>query len=55
MGEEFDSEKHEAMMHLESVDVPENHIIQVFQKGYALNGKMVQYAKVSVSKGNTKS
>jgi molecular chaperone GrpE len=54
VGEEFSSEKHEAMMHIESPDVPENKIIQVYQKGYLLNNKMIQYAKVSVSKGNGK-
>jgi molecular chaperone GrpE len=53
-GEEFDSEKHEAMMHIDSVDVPENKVSQVFQKGYVLNNKVVQYAKVAVSKGNNK-
>ena len=52
-GEEFNPENHEAIMHIESADVPENKIIQVFQKGYTLNNKVIQYAKVSVSKGNT--
>ncbi len=52
IGEEFDPEKHEAIMHVDSNDVPENKINQVFQKGYNLNNKVVQYAKVSVSKGN---
>jgi molecular chaperone GrpE len=54
VGEEFDSEKHEALMHVESADVPENRIVQVLQKGYSINNKMIQYAKVSVSKGDTK-
>ncbi len=53
IGEEFDSEKHEAIMQVESADVPEHHIALVMQKGYKIGEKMVQYAKVAVSKGNT--
>ncbi|MFH0918923.1 MAG: nucleotide exchange factor GrpE [Fibrobacterota bacterium] len=52
MGELFDSEKHEAVMQIASGDVPEHQIAQVLQKGYLLNNKIVQYAKVAVSKGN---
>lgn len=52
VGEVFDPEKHEAIMHVESAEVPDSKIIQVFQKGYSLNNRMIQYAKVSVSKGN---
>jgi molecular chaperone GrpE len=53
-GEEFDPNLHEAVMHVESDSVPENKIAQVLQKGYFLNEKVIQYAKVAVSKGNTK-
>jgi molecular chaperone GrpE len=53
-GEEFNPNLHEAVMHVESADVPENKIAQVLQKGYFLNEKVIQYAKVAVSKGNTK-
>jgi len=52
MGEEFDSEKHEAVMQVASAEVPEHHIAQVLQKGYKLSERMLQYAKVAVSKGN---
>jgi molecular chaperone GrpE len=53
IGEEFNSEKHEALMHVASAEVPEHRITQVLQKGYSLNNKMIQYAKVAVSKGNS--
>lgn len=49
-GKEFDPNIHEAMMHLENPDVPSNHIIDAFEKGYYLNDKVVRHAKVSVSK-----
>jgi molecular chaperone GrpE len=51
--QEFDAKKHEAMMYIESKEVPENKIAKVIQKGYLLNEKVIQYAKVAVSKGNT--
>lgn len=50
-GEEFDAAFHEAVMHMASPDVPENKIAMVIQKGYKLNSKIIQYAKVAVSKG----
>jgi molecular chaperone GrpE len=53
LGEDFDSEKHEAVMHMACPDVPEHKISQVLQKGYSLNNKMIKYAKVAVSKGNS--
>jgi molecular chaperone GrpE len=51
MGEEFNSERHEAIMQAVSDDIPEHHISQVLQKGYKLSDRMIQYAKVVVSKG----
>jgi molecular chaperone GrpE len=51
LGEEFDSVKHEAVLQTASDDIPENHIVQVLQKGYKLSEKMIQYAKVAVSTG----
>lgn len=49
-GEAFDPAVHEAMMLVESVDVPENQCIQEFQAGYVLRGRVVRPAMVSVSK-----
>ncbi|OGJ86026.1 MAG: nucleotide exchange factor GrpE [Candidatus Raymondbacteria bacterium RifOxyA12_full_50_37] len=52
IGDEFNPEKHEAVMQEASADIPEHHIVRVLQKGYVLNTKVLQYAKVVVSKGN---
>jgi len=46
----FDPEIHDALMQAESDDIPSNHIIQTFEKGYYFNGKVIRHAKVSVSK-----
>jgi len=52
IGEEFNVDLHEALMQVESEEFPENKITQVFQKGFMLNNKVIQYAKVAVSKGS---
>lgn len=49
-GEIFDPQKHEAMSILVKEDVPANTIITVFQKGYALNNRIIRPARVIVSK-----
>jgi len=51
-GEKFDPEYHEAMSMLESDEIAEDHVIQVFQKGYQLNGRLVRAARVIVSRGS---
>ena len=51
MGETLDPHRHQAMAALES-DAPENSIINVFQKGYELNDRLIRPAMVSVSKKN---
>jgi len=53
-GEEFNPDMHEAMVHEESKEVAANKITKVFSKGYKFNNKMIQFAKVAVSKGNSK-
>ncbi|MCP3674616.1 MAG: nucleotide exchange factor GrpE [Gammaproteobacteria bacterium] len=50
-GEKFNPEYHEAMAMLESPDIAEDHVINVFQKGYQLNGRLVRPARVVVSRG----
>lgn len=47
-GQEFDPGRHEAMMRVESEDVEPGHIVQVFQIGYELRGRVVRPAQVSV-------
>ncbi|MEK6742888.1 MAG: nucleotide exchange factor GrpE [Nitrospirota bacterium] len=49
-GETFDPALHEAMMQVETGDVPENTVVQVFQDGYQYHEKILRHAKVGVSK-----
>lgn len=49
-GEPFDPERHEAMSMVENDDVEPNTILQVFQKGYLLNGRVIRAAMVVVSR-----
>jgi molecular chaperone GrpE len=49
-GEPFDPALHEAMMQVETSDVPENMVVQVFQDGYLYHEKVLRHAKVGVSK-----
>lgn len=49
-GEPFDPELHQAMTMVPSPDVEPNTVIDVFQKGYTLHGRLVRPAMVVVSK-----
>jgi molecular chaperone GrpE len=49
-GEPFDPEKHQAMQVVERDDVSPNTVVEVIQKGYSLNGRLVRPALVMVSK-----
>ena len=51
IGEKFDPNIHEAMAMQPSEEVEENTILDVFQNGYELNGRVVRPARVIVSKG----
>lgn len=48
-GEPFDPQYHEAMTMVPSPDVEPNTVIDVMQKGYLLNGRLVRPAMVVVS------
>lgn len=50
-GEKFDPERHQAVTMIESEEVPANHVVQVMQKGYLLNNRLLRPAMVVVSKG----
>ena len=52
-GEIFNPDLHQAMSILEETSVAPNTIIDVFQKGYTLNGRLVRPAMVVVAKGET--
>jgi len=49
VGDEFDPNLHNAIMHTEEADVPENTITQVFQKGFKMGDKIVRFAMVQVA------
>ena len=49
-GEKFNPEYHEAMTQVPNPDLEPNTVIDVFQKGYVLNGRLVRPAMVVVSK-----
>ena len=49
--EPFDPMQHEAVMHVESEEVPENNVIEEWQKGYMLHNRVIRPSMVSVSKG----
>lgn len=49
-GEPFNPELHQAMSMIESPDAEPNTVINVFQKGYTLHGRLVRPAMVVVSK-----
>ena len=52
-GAAYDHRHHEAMVMQPSDSVPENHIIQVVQKGYKIKDRLLRAARVIVAKGNT--
>lgn len=47
---EFDPHRHEAIQHIETSEVPDNTIVDVYKHGYALNDKVVRPALVSVAR-----
>ena len=49
VGEQFDPNIHNAVMHLEDESLGENEIAQVFQKGFKLGDKVVRFAMVQVA------
>ncbi|WP_020209141.1 nucleotide exchange factor GrpE [Gilvimarinus chinensis] len=50
VGEPFNPELHQAMSMIENPDVEPNTVIDVFQKGYTLHGRLVRPAMVVVAK-----
>ena len=49
-GQPFNAEHHQAMAMQESATVEPNSVLNVFQKGYLLNGRLLRPAMVVVSK-----
>ncbi|WP_425428371.1 nucleotide exchange factor GrpE [Agarilytica rhodophyticola] len=52
-GEPFNPEYHQAMSMVPNPDVEPNTVLNVFQKGYTLNGRLVRPAMVVVSKADS--
>ena len=49
LGQPFDPEKHNAVMHIEDESFGENTVAEVFQKGYQMGDKVVRFAMVKVA------
>lgn len=54
LGQAFDPEKHEAMMTQESTTAEPGTVLQVVQRGYELNGRLLRPARVIVAKAPEK-
>jgi molecular chaperone GrpE len=50
IGEDFDPEKHDALMQIEKKNVESGTIIEEHLKGYTLNGKVIRHSQVIVAK-----
>lgn len=50
VGNEFDVGIHEALMMVENESFASNVVVEVHQKGYKLNGRVLRHAKVAVNK-----
>lgn len=50
LGKDFDPHVHEAMMQVEGGEHEDNKVVNEFEKGYLLHGRLLKPAKVSVCK-----
>jgi molecular chaperone GrpE len=50
VGKEFNTERHQALMQVDSKEYESGHVVQEHQKGYLLNDKVIRHAQVLVSK-----
>ena len=48
-GQNFDPEKHNAVMHIDDENFGENEVAQVFQAGFQMGDKVIRYAIVQVA------
>ena len=49
MGEAFDPERHNAVLHIEDENLGERVVSQVFQKGFLLGNRVIRFATVQVA------
>ena len=50
VGQEFDPEKHEALLQIESQDHPSGTVVEEHARGYVINGRVLRHSQVLVSK-----
>jgi molecular chaperone GrpE len=53
-GQKFDPERHQAISMVVSAEVPPNHVVNVVQKGYLLNDRLLRPAMVVVAQAAPK-
>jgi molecular chaperone GrpE len=53
LGQPFDPARHEAVMAQDSTTAEPNSVLQVLQRGYELNGRLLRPARVSVARAPT--
>lgn len=51
LGEPFDPELHDALLHMDSSDYAEGLVCQEIRRGYKLRDRVLRHAQVAVSKG----
>ena len=49
LGQPFDPEKHNAVMHIDDENLGENVVAQVFQAGFSMGDKVIRHAIVQVA------
>jgi len=49
-GEEFDPDRHQALMQVETPKMESNRVVDEYESGYTLHGRLLRPSKVSVSK-----
>lgn len=52
-GQKFDPERHQAISMVDSVELPPNHVVNVVQKGFMLNDRLLRPAMVVVARAAT--
>ncbi|HEY9722424.1 MAG TPA: nucleotide exchange factor GrpE [Oscillatoriaceae cyanobacterium] len=48
-GQPFDPNSHEAVVQVDSSDVPDQTVLEEFRKGYTLNGRVLRHAMVKIA------
>lgn len=49
LGQKFDPNMHNAVMHIQDDAYGENEVVEVFQKGFKLNDRVIRFAMVKVA------